>query len=549
MRAALMDAAVDRTGNVFELASRLGFSGVELSLGRTELRTASIEPLRARAREHDLEIHALVLGEHNHGGVADADPSVAEAANEDVRQAIGWAAELGAGVILLPFFMRAELIGHDAFDRCAAAFSSLAPFAAERGVSLCFEGLLPAREIRSLAERVGSPAFGCYFDLANPLRRGLDTPTEIRWLGELVTRVHVKDMRVKPGDVHPGLGRVDFAECARALGEIGYDNWLTLETPRAPPPLVARDLSFTSAVFPVIERRRGWPRFAAFSYELAAADWDALVTELGDLGLGSVVLGRELLAECLAQPEIIASRRSQLEEAGIEVAALAGYRNLVAPDPAVRDDNIAHIGRCLEVAPGFGTWVVATETGTRNSEDDWTDSPDNWGDEAWRQLDDALERLLPIAESSGTILALEAHVKNVLKTQSQLLGVLERFATPHLQVVCDPYNYLSGDLVPAQQRVTRELLDTFEDRFVVAHLKDVVAGGAEVGTPQLGLGVFEQRAYLEFLRHRRPDLELIVEHQPHEHVRDVIGRVTALVDRVTPAGQSDPCTSGGGSAS
>ena len=52
-------------------------------------------------------------------------------------------------------------------------------------------------------------------------------------------------MRVKPGDVHPGLGRVDFAECARALEEIGYDGWLTLETPPVPPPLVARDFSFT----------------------------------------------------------------------------------------------------------------------------------------------------------------------------------------------------------------------------------------------------------------------------------------------------------------
>lgn len=544
MRAALMDAAVDRAGDVFERASRLGFSGVELSLGRTELRAASIEPLRARAREHDLEIHALVLGEHNHGGVADADPSVAEAAKEDVRQAIGWAAELGAGVILLPFFMRAELIGHDAFDRCAAAFSSLAPLAAERGISLCFEGLLPARAIRSLAERVGSPGFGCYFDLANPLRRGLDSPTEIRSLGELVMRVHVKDMRVKPGDVHPGLGRVDFAECARALGEIGYDGWLTLETPPAPPPLVARDLSFTRSVFPEVEAARGWPRFGAFSHELEATDWDKLVTALGELGLESVVLGYDLLADCVARPEVVATQRSRLEEAGIELAALGGYRNPVARDSATREDNIDYLGRCLELAPELGTWIVATETGTRHAGGDWTDSPDNWGDEAWRLLDDALERLLPIAERSGTVLALEAHVKNVLKTQSQLLGVLERFPTPYLQLVCDPYNLLSADLVPAQDRATRELLETFEDRFVVAHLKDVLAGGAEAGTPELGLGVFEQRPYLEFLRDRRPDLDLIVEHQPCEHVRDVIRRVTALVDGVTSVAQSELRTPG-----
>ena len=90
---------------------------------------------------------------------------------------------------------------------------------------------------------------------------------------------------------------------------------------------------------------------------------------------------------------------------------------------------------------------------------DWTDSPDNWGDEAWRLFDDALEELLPAAEQAAAILALEGYVKNVVKTQSQLLDLLERFPTQHLQVVCDPYNYLSRHLLPAQERATGELLD------------------------------------------------------------------------------------------
>ena len=292
MRAALMDAVVDGYGDVFAVADRLGFSGVELSLRRAELRSGGPESIRARARGRKLEIHALVLGEHNHGGIADADSQVAAAAFEDVRTAIAWAGELGAGVILVPFFMRSEIEGDAGFARCADAFGTLCPVAADHGVTLCFEGLLPAREIRLLAERVASSAFGCYFDLANPLRRGLDSPTELRVLGELVKRVHVKDIRGVPGDVHPGLGLVDFGECARALDEIGYDGWITLETPPGPPPLVGRDLSFTCSTFPAIERGRAWPRFGAFSYELVSGEWEALMSELVKLNLDSVVLGR-----------------------------------------------------------------------------------------------------------------------------------------------------------------------------------------------------------------------------------------------------------------
>jgi sugar phosphate isomerase/epimerase len=334
-------------------------------------------------------------------------------------------------------------------------------------------------------------------------------------------------MLVRPGDVRPGGGRVDFSECASALGEIGYDGWLTLETPTGPPPLVARDLSFTRTTFPT-SATDAWPRFGAFSYEHAKDEWDRLVGDFARLGLTAVQLGGELLDECLDDPDAGEARCTYLEEQGIAIAGLAGYRNLVSPDNAVREANIAHLRRCLELAPSLGTYVVATETGTRDPTGDWTDSPDNWGDEAWRLLDDALEELLPAAERSGAILALEGYVKNVVKTQSQLLDLLERFPTQHLQVVCDPYNYLSRHLLPAQERATAELLDRFEDRFVVAHLKDVDPRGVEAGSPAFGTGIFSQGPYLQFLRDRRPDLTLILEHLPLEETPGAIGRVREI---------------------
>jgi len=99
-----------------------------------------------------------------------------------------------------------------------------------------------------------------------------------------------------------------------------------------------------------------------------------------------------------------------------------------------------------------------------------------------------------------------------------LQGVLDRLPSRHLQVVLDPYNYLSRHLLPVQERVTRDFLDRFEHRFVLAHLKDVGPGGAEDPTPELGTGIFAQRPYFEFLQQRRPDLPLILEHLPLEHV-------------------------------
>ena len=532
MRAAVMDAVIGGRdeAEVFARARRAGFSGVEVVVTRDDLASPSgarLLDLRQAKKDTGLEIPALVLGEHNEqGGIADVSPDVSGRAHDDVRHAVAWARTLGTDVILIPFFGRSELVSEADDDRAVAAFQALCPHAVEHGVKLCFEGSLPADRIASFAARVGSDAFGCYFDLANALaHRGLDPPTEIRALGELITRVHVKDTRVRTGDCAPGTGRVDFDECARALSEIGYDGWLTLETPPAPPPLVSRDLSFTRSVFAPLDGVPHWPRLGAFSTEFAAGEWERLVETFVRLDLESVQLMGPLLDACLEDPGRADSGRALLEQRGIGIPGFGGYRNLVAPDLAVRRANLEHVRRCVEVAPALWCFVVATETGTLSPIGDWTDTHGNSSELAWGLLYDALETLLPVAEDRDVILALEAYVANVLTTQDQLSDLLERFPTQHLQVVCDPYNYLSGDLVPVQECATRALLDRFEPRFVLAHLKDVSPEGAEVGTPEFGTGVFAQRPFLEFLRVRRPDLDLIAEHMPLEHVTAVRRRL------------------------
>lgn len=263
---------------------------------------------------------------------------------------------------------------------------------------------------------------------------------------------------------------------------------------------------------------QAWPRFGAFSYDFGGSELDRLVDEFSAAGLTAVQWGKELLDTTLDNPDTIPSTVAKLDAVGIEVVGLAGYRNLVAADETRRRDNVAYIARCLEIAPGFGAPVVATETGTRNPDSDWVAHPDDVKPETWALLYAAFDELLPIAEQHRSILALEAYVNNVLRTQDQLADLLERFPTPALQVVLDPFNFLSADLLPRQDEATTELFDRFADRFVIAHLKDVSPEGAEVDTPAFGKGVFNFALYAELLRSRRPDLPIIHEHLPFADV-------------------------------
>lgn len=274
-------------------------------------------------------------------------------------------------------------------------------------------------------------------------------------------------------------------------------------------------------------RTLAWPRLGAMAHELGLGpdETERLVSLLQRFGLGAVQLGAPLLEEVLAQEGLITEWRTRLEIAALPVVALGGYRNLVAPDAAKRRANIAFLQRCLELAPHFGTALVATETGTRNRESEWAPSPENQGREAWEILCASLREVLPMAEQHGMILAVEGHVNHVINTPERLARLLAQFPTPHLQVVLDPYNYLGQDVLPRKEQVVAAFLRQFKDRFVLAHLKDVSQDGAEIDTPAFGQGVFPQRIYLDFLRQHRPDLPLILEHVTVDQIPAVLQKV------------------------
>ncbi len=507
-------------GQLFRRAKRLGFAGVEVIVRRAE--ADRLDGLRRARADTGLAVPSLVLGEHSDlGGIADHEPAVAAAAVADVERALDWAAELGSDALLVPFFGRAELRDGADIDRAALALRPLCARAAERGVSLLYEGTLSSEPIRHLAAGVNSPAFGCYFDTANVVTRAMDTATELRGLGSLVGRVHLKDVRVKVGDCPLGLGRVDFAATARALDEIGYEGWVVLETPPGPPELVGRDLAFARTVVPRLDWSPEWPRFGVFARE--TSDWDEVIATCRRLGLRAVQLGGDLVEQCFEHPE----RADALEQAGIAIAGIAGYRNLIDPDELARRENVEYLARCLEMAPRIGTSVVATEAGTRSTEGQYRWHPDNRLPANVQLFHDAVGELVEAAERHGSILALEGSVRHVLPTHAALDGVFDRFPSRNLQAVLDPYNYLSRAMLPAAERVTRDFLDRFEHRFVLAHLKDVSADGAEAVTPEFGTGIFPQRIYIEFLADRRPDLALVLEHLPLDHVADATERVLA----------------------
>jgi sugar phosphate isomerase/epimerase len=236
----------------FLKASALGFEGVEPGPTREQLRNpqqARLDVLREASKATGLIVASLSLNHHNQGGLGSADTQTREAAMQDIRTSLKWAGILGSDTLLIPFFGLGSLQNPECCAKAVECFRILCAEAHSAGITLAYEGDLCASAILEMAEKVDSPAFACYFDLANPMVYGRDPVEELRILRHLVASVHIKDFQQKLGDCRPGQGRVPLKECARVLHEIGYDGWLILETPPASAGLVSGDLSFVRRAF------------------------------------------------------------------------------------------------------------------------------------------------------------------------------------------------------------------------------------------------------------------------------------------------------------
>ena len=109
-------------------------------------------------------------------------------------------------------------------------------------------------ELREWIDRLGHPRFGANLDIGHSQVLGEPIPESVALLRDRIWNLHVEDI---PGRKHyhliPGEGTLDWAALKRALTEIGYKRFLTVElyTHTEQPQLAAeRSFAFLSKHFP-----------------------------------------------------------------------------------------------------------------------------------------------------------------------------------------------------------------------------------------------------------------------------------------------------------
>jgi L-ribulose-5-phosphate 3-epimerase len=209
------------------LAAKLGFEGVQVSLGRKPEgnklpldNSESIEQYVAEAKKHKIKIAGTCL-DILHVNYLKND----KLGQKWVADGIPITKKLNAHVMLMPFFGKGALANEAEMDYVADLLKELAPEAEKAGVLLGLEDTISAADNVRIMDRVKSKALMVYYDVGNSTRNGFDVVKEIRWLGaKRICQIHLKD------EGYLGEGKIDFPRVIKTIDDIGYKGFANFET-------------------------------------------------------------------------------------------------------------------------------------------------------------------------------------------------------------------------------------------------------------------------------------------------------------------------------
>jgi len=220
------------------LAKRLGFDGVQVSLGRNQgaslLKDESLqESFIQESQNQELAICSTCL-DILHENYLKND----SLGKQWVAKSIPITKKLRASVILLPFFGKGALRTSEEMNYVADYLKEIGPEAEKAGVILGLENTISAEDNARILDRAQSKAVRVYYDVGNSQRNGFDIYKEIPWLGkERICEIHIKD---NPHLL--GQGTIQFDKVIRAIAESGFDRWLVFETD-SPSKSVEKDMT------------------------------------------------------------------------------------------------------------------------------------------------------------------------------------------------------------------------------------------------------------------------------------------------------------------
>jgi L-ribulose-5-phosphate 3-epimerase len=234
----------------FQAVKQAGFDGVEVMshFDRNEV-------LKARDAT-GLTIPSVCGSLHSKLPLSHPDAKVREEGLAALKVTLEDARAYGADTILLVPGRVNETVGYDdCWNRSVEEIKKIVPLAEKLNVKIAIENvwnnfLLSPLEAAQYVDQFQSPVIKFYFDCGNVLAYGWPEQW-IKILGRRIAKVHIKEYSRKIADtqgrsagfkVKLQEGDVNWPAVMKALDDIGYSNWTTVEMPGGDTPEGLKDL-------------------------------------------------------------------------------------------------------------------------------------------------------------------------------------------------------------------------------------------------------------------------------------------------------------------
>ena len=253
---------------------------------------------------------------------------------------------------------------------------------------------------------------------------------------------------------------------------------------------------------------------------------EALAKDLAGLGI------TVLTTHFAPSPEEVGKQARRvcdvLAAQGISIVQATGYNpQLTHPDDSARRTELERLKRAFETARDLGSEMIISGCGSRHPSAFYGPHPENHLPATRQRLIDSLCQVVPWAEASGVILALECHVTTALDTPGHIREVIDAVDSAWVRANFDPVNLL-GDFqrVWANGEAMRDMWRTLGRRYTKsAHIKDVVADPelvVHISEAPPGTGMLDMDAFFEVVTNLGEDTAVIVEHLPEDKARAAI---------------------------
>ena len=221
----------------FKLAAELGFAGIEME---TLANPRSADEVKEASLKSGVKVHSVMNMDHWKYPLSSGDSEVVKKSVQgmitSLRNAKLWGADT---VLLVPAVVTPQVSYQQAYTRYQKAIrEQLLPLAHELQIVIGIEEvwnkfLLSPLEFARYVDEFQSPWVRAYLDVGNMLLFGYPEDW-IRTLGKRIVKVHLKDFAMDQANdkfywKNLGEGDVNWAEVRKALDEIGYNGFVTLE--------------------------------------------------------------------------------------------------------------------------------------------------------------------------------------------------------------------------------------------------------------------------------------------------------------------------------